>query len=127
MPRSFGLARDPGINDIILTIDADNDVVETPLPGQLLLAGQDNAYLVLLNTDRDVPDTYSWECDLLLSDLQGNSTLLLSDVVLRDNLEWGTEFRYRVSVERGDSPNELRVRLTGFDDQGDVIYTVRVP
>ncbi|MBN8636510.1 MAG: hypothetical protein J0M07_14370 [Anaerolineae bacterium] len=74
-------------NDIIVSVIGDNNVVETPLPGQLLLAGQDNAYLVLFNADRDVPDTpYLSEGDLLLSDLEGNSTLLLSDVVLDDQL-----------------------------------------
>jgi len=124
-PTDIDLSR--AVNDLVVSIGVDNSVVETPLPGQLLLAGQDNAYLVLLNTDRDVPDTYSWEIDLLLSDLQGNSTLLLSDVVLRDNLEWGTEFRYRVSVERGDTPDELQVRLSALDGPGEAIYTVRVP
>ncbi len=124
-PTDIDLSR--AVNDLVVSIGVDNSVVETPLPGQLLLAGQDNAYLVLLNTDRDVPDTYSWEIDLLLSDLQGNSTLLLSDVVLRDNLECGTEFRYRVSVERGDTPDELQVRLSALDGPGEAVYTVHVP
>ncbi|MBK8028755.1 MAG: hypothetical protein IPK17_04445 [Chloroflexi bacterium] len=103
-------------------------MVETPLPGQLLLAGQDNAYLVLFNTDRDVLDTpYLSEGDLLLSDLEGNATLLLSDVVLDDQLEWGTDAQYRVSVERGEMPDQLRVSLSSLDGQGSAVYTVRVP
>jgi hypothetical protein len=122
-----GLARDTG-SDVVLSIDAENNVVESPLPGQLLLAGQDNAYLVLLNTDRDVPDTpYLSEGDLLLSDLEGNATLLLPDVVSGDQLEWGTDTRYRVSVERGEMPDQLRVSLSSLDGQGSAVYTVRVP
>jgi hypothetical protein len=117
----------PAIPDIILTIEAGNNVIETPLPGQLLLAGQENSYLVLLNTDRDVPDTYSWEGDLLLSDLEGNAIPLLPDVVLGDQLEWGTDAQYSVSVERGEAPDELNVRLSSLDGQGSAVYTVRVP
>ncbi len=115
-------------NDIIVSVIGDNNVVETPLPGQLLLAGQDNAYLVLFNADPDKPDTpYLSEGDLLLSDLEGNSTLLLPEVVLGDQLEWGTDARYRVSVERGDTLDELNVRLLSLDGQGTAVYTVRVP
>lgn len=124
-PTDIDLSR--AVNDLVVSIDANNAVVETPLPGQLLLAGQDNAYLVLLNTDRDVPDTYPREGDLLLSDLEGNATLLLPEVVLGDQLEWGTDARYRVSVERGDASDELLVRLSSLDGQGSAVYTVRVP
>ncbi|MFN8530417.1 MAG: hypothetical protein U0670_17585 [Anaerolineae bacterium] len=108
------------VSDTLLTVEPDNTVIETPLPGQLLLAGPENAYFVLLNTDHD----------LLLVDRQGNSRPFISGVNMSGSggtPKWGTDERYDINLTRGDTADEIQVRLSGLDGQGSIVYTVRVP
>lgn len=117
----------PIVDDVLITLDSSGTVTETPLPGQLLLAGSDNAYLILLNTDHDLPETYWREVDLILYDREGHSIPLISGIEMTDELTWGLERQYRVSVMRGDSAEVLQVRLWNSDLQEAVVYSVRFP
>jgi hypothetical protein len=115
------------VNDIFLDVKLDNTITETTVPGQILLAGQANTYFVLLNTDRNLTDTYLLEADLLLYDQQGNTFPFIPNVEAREDIIWGTDERYRVNLMRGNAPNELQVRLWGLEGQGEALYTIRVP
>lgn len=119
-----GTTRFVPANDVLITLDEVGNVTETLLPGQVLLAGEEGQYFVLSERQGDVQDVSNRLANLTLYTDANGVLPLINSVRVSDQNYWE---EFSLIVERGDTPDVMKVRLRNRETGESVVYTVRVP